>query len=418
MYGIWTEDLRTLPLWKRSLYALLRVLGVSLRGVRQNQVNLVAAGLTYSALMALIPLMALLFAVLGALGVKESFETTLQTWIQGQSQELAEFMNQLLALVEKVNVQGLGALSLLVLIWTIMGLLGKIESAFNRIWLARRARNLGRRYADYAAILLLVPLLVLAATALQTAFQLGHVFSVIAQDWPLLHAFLKSGLSVLPLPLMWIATTVLLQIMPNAKVRWIPALIAGVATGTLLWLTQWAFGRFQIGLSQANAIYGSLAFVPLFLIYLQTSWSIVLFGAELSHAIQFFDYLEPLTEKRPFDPFRLRFLGVQMMREAHRRHEKGKVLSLNDFSARLGWARVDVDRVKTLLIDAEILLPVKRRDCVVPARPADKTPMTELFEVLDGRRVRLDKARTGLEVSDIQALEKARQGVTQIEGRI
>ncbi len=418
MYGIWTEDLRTLPVWKRTLFAVLRVLGVSFRGMRHNQVSLSASGLTYSTLMAMIPLLALLFAILGALGVKDDFEATLQGWIRGQSAELGQFMTQLLELVEKVNIQGLGALSLLFLIYTVMGLLGKIESAMNRIWMARHGRNLGRRYADYAAILLLVPLLVLVATALQTAFQLGNVLSVIGEDWPLLATFLESGLSLLPIPLMWMATTVLLQIMPNAKVRWIPALIAGCATGTMLWLAQWGFGRFQIGLSQANAIYGSLAFVPLFLIYLSVSWSLVLWGAELCHAIQYFDHLEPQMEKRPLDPFRMRFLGVQMLREAQRRHDKGKPLSLHDFSSRLGWARVEVDRVKKLLVEAEILMPVKLRDCVVPSRPADKTPMAELFEVLDGRYVRLNKDRTGLESPDIQALEKARSGCTQVEGKI
>jgi membrane protein len=418
MYGIWTEDLRDLPLWKRSLYTLLRVLGVSLRGLRNNQSSLLAAGLTYSSLMALIPLLALLFAILGALGVKGDFEHWLNDWIQTQPAATGEFMTQLLVLVQKVNIGGLGAFALLILIYTIMGLLGKMELAFNRIWQARRGRNLGRRYADYAAILLLVPLLVLVATALQTAFQLGDVLSTLAQDWPLLHSLFQSGLSLLPLPLMWIATTVLLQIMPNARVRWIPALIAGCATGTLLLLAQWAFGRFQIGLSQANAIYGSLAFVPLFLLFLQVSWSLVLWGAELSHAIQYFDQLEPIVENRPLDPFRLRFLGLQMLREAHRRHESGKALSLTDFSSRLGWARIEVDRVKKLLVEAEILMPVKLRDSVVPSRPAGGTPMAELFEVLDGRYVKLNTDRAGLDTADIQALEKARQGSTQIEGKI
>ena len=418
MYGIWNEDLRALPLWKRSLFAVLRVLGVSLRGVRQNQNSLAAAGLTYSTLMALIPLLALLFAVLGALGVKNDFESWLNQWIQTLPESMGHFMTELLGLVQKINIGGLGALSLLFLIFTVMGLLGKVEAAFNRVWHARRGRNIGRRYADYAAILLLVPILVLVATAMQTAFQLGNVLATISQDWPMVAAFLESGLSLLPLPLMWLASTVLLQIMPNAKVRWIPALIAGFATGTMLWLAQWAFGRFQIGLSQANAIYGSLAFVPLFLIYLSVSWGVVLWGAELCFAIQYFDHLEPISEKRPLDPFRLRFLGVQMLREAQRRHEKGKVLSLTDFASRLGWARVEVDRVKKLLVDAEILVPVKLRDGVLPARPAGRTPVAELFEVLDGRHVQLNTDHTGLESSDIHALEEARSGATQVEGRI
>ena len=177
----------------------------SLRRHRDNQGTLRSAGLTYLTLMALIPGLAVILSIAGALGVRDEMSGRL-SWLPER------FVRQ----ASQLDLRAVGAVGLILLIYVVMSLLARIEQAFNVTWQARRGRNLARRYADYVALLFLLPLLVLVATALNTVVQIERFLP----DVPLAE-FLRRGSRTVPFVLAWLAATLLYKIMPNTRVRFV-----------------------------------------------------------------------------------------------------------------------------------------------------------------------------------------------------
>ncbi len=384
MRGIWKVRLSELGPARRSLVAGARILVASLHGLQANQGSLRAAGLTYLTLMALVPMLAVVFAIANGFAIESNLREALQQALRDYPKGFQDFLARALALVERIDFKALGLLGSLALVSLVLSVMGRVEQALNLTWKARRRRNLARRYADYLAFLLLIPGLVLLATGLNTAFQLEGRIASLEDSLPWLAWTLRSGLRFLPVLLLCSAATLLYKIVPNVQVRWPPALASGILTG-FLWIgAQWVFLRFQIGLAQMNAIYGSLAFLPLLLFYLYSSWTIVLWGGELCFALQHLDQLTAPGSERPWTPARRRRYGYLLAREAMEAFARGQVLSLGVFAGRTGLPRDRVDDLVKTLSRAGVLRRVRFGDSVVPALPPGKLAVGKLFAALDG----------------------------------
>ena len=178
-------------------------------------------------------------------------------------------------------IAGIGVILLFSLV---VRLLSNIESTFNDIWGIKKGRRLVRKVSDYLAIIIICPLLLIASNSL--AVYIAHKFpeQISHLRMPLLSSIVYFFTSWLPIVVIWIAFTFVYLFMPNTRVRPKVALLAGIAAGTLFQIAQWIYIKFQIGVVHYSAIYGALAAIPLFLVWLQTSWSIMLLGAEISAA--------------------------------------------------------------------------------------------------------------------------------------
>jgi membrane protein len=166
-------------------------------------------------------------------------------------------------------------------------MLGNIENAFNRIWDVSQSRRLGRKISDYLSAMIVCPVLFLVSSTATVviASQVRLVvekISLLGAVGPAIFFLLR----FLPYAVIWILFTFIYMFMPNKKIQFKSALFAGVVGGTLYQIFQWVYVAFQFGVARHNAIYGSFAALPLFLVWLQVSWMIVLFGAEISHAHQ------------------------------------------------------------------------------------------------------------------------------------
>jgi membrane protein len=207
--------------------------------------------------------------------------------LQGQEEVLRrviEFAHKLLEDTKGGLVAGIG---IAVLFWTVIKLLGNIEASFNDIWGIQKSRSIARKFSDYLSAMLLCPLLFIVAGSLNVAIS-GKV-AIAARQIEVLRTvgpFIQTGLKLLPYVFVWILFTFVYVFMPNTKVRITSGLVGGIVAGTVFQLVQWAYIAFQVGIAKNNAIYGGFAALPLLLIWLQTSWLIVLFGAEISFAHQ------------------------------------------------------------------------------------------------------------------------------------
>lgn len=196
--------------------------------------------------------------------------------------------------LETTKFGAMAGIGVLILLWTVIKLLGNIEFSFNDIFGGVKSRSFGRKIIDYCAIIILLPFLLILSTTLTVFLESQANFIVeklpfMASLSPSMHFLIE----LVPYVLIWLGFIFLYLFVPNCKVKFLPGVIAGIAAGTVFNIVLWFYFAFQVGMAKNSAIYGAFAAVPLFIAWLQVSWTIVLCGAELAYAIQTHGYYEP-----------------------------------------------------------------------------------------------------------------------------
>jgi membrane protein len=237
--------------------------------------------------MSIVPVFALAFGIAKGFALDELLEASLLTHLESQTivvSESIQFAKNLLENTKGGIIAGTGVIALL---WTVLQVLNHIEDAFNKIWAVTKGRNWQRKGADYLAICLICPiLLIISQGASLFLIQKSSLFL----NWISLPEQLSNSilffLHFLKYFTLWTVLTLLYLVMPNTQVRASSALFSGVITGSLCLLFQWIYLTFQIGINHYGAIYGSFVALPLFLFWLNINWYIILYGAELAFSHQ------------------------------------------------------------------------------------------------------------------------------------
>ena len=240
-----------------------------------------AAALTYTTVLSLVPFLAIAFAVLKGLGAQNALEPILQQFAGDSEETIA----RIIAYVNNTNVKSLGAIGLVMLIVTVISLMDSINEAFNAVWGVRETRSLQRRFSDYLSVVIVGPILLLAATSMTSTLQSQWLLQWLIQNTYLGAAILLI-FRLLPYISVWIAMVFLYIFIPNIRIKPVSAVIGAVIAGTAWELVQWGYFHFQVGVANYNAIYGTLSALPIFLVWIYTSWLIVLFGLEIVFAHQ------------------------------------------------------------------------------------------------------------------------------------
>ncbi len=271
------------PKWLRALKKFLSILIISIREFIRDGVSNRASALTYSTLLSCVPILAILFAISRGFGVGGMLEHELQEALGAQeavSTYLMQFVDSYLDQTRNGLFLGIGLVALLV---TIVNLTSNIETAFNDIWEVRTPRTLYRKLTDYFSIFLLLPIFIVLSGGV--SIFIGTMVKEM-HDYMILGNMMKFLIRLIPFFMSWLMFTGLYIFMPNTKVHFFPALIAGIVAGTGYQFFQFLYINGQFSLSKYNAIYGSFAALPLLLLWLQISWTIILFGVEVNYAIQ------------------------------------------------------------------------------------------------------------------------------------
>ena len=262
----------------RWLVQQYRLLFYTARGLLEHGTIVRSAALTFYTLMSLVPIVAVVFAVVKGFGLADGLIDNLYALFP-QNPEIIDYV---VGFAEKAlaRTQGgvVAAVALVMLFWAIIRVFGSIESAFNNIWEVKVERSVTRQYTDYIAVVMIVPVLWVVANAVGNYTQ-----QLLGFDGSWYFDLLSRFASMF---IIWVMFTILYIIIPNTKVKFKSALMAGIVAGTLFLLFQWGYIYIQRWMTSYNAIYGSFAALPLLLIWLQTSWQILLFGGELSFAYQ------------------------------------------------------------------------------------------------------------------------------------
>lgn len=322
---IWRMRLAGLSKRRSFFIRQLRIILIALRGFNEDKCLLSASALTFYSLLSIVPVLAMFFGIAKGFGMDALLEEKIMS-IEGYNYDvlikLKEFAHSMLDNTKGGVVAGVG---IVVLFWSVMKVLGNIESSFNDIWEIRQQRSYTRKFSDYLSIMLIAPILFIVSSSI-TGYVKGMVeyimehIALVAFFEPLITLALR----LIPYLLIWLLMTFIYMVMPNTKVNFKSAAVGGVIAGTIFQLAEILYFSFQVGVAQYNAIYGSFAALPLFLIWLQTSWMIVLFGAEISFANQNVGKYEFEEEARNINNRYKMELAVFIMVQFVRRFQKGE----------------------------------------------------------------------------------------------
>lgn len=286
--GVWSDT--------RDLFVVkvVKTLNLSVKSFLDTGLQSQACAMTYRTLLAIVPALAMLFAIGKGFGIQAYLQEQLYTALPGQEAVVCKIMGVIdsyLGYTGKGIFVGIGVVFLL---WTLISLLSNVEGAFNRIWGIRQGRSFWRKMMDYTATLLILPILMICSSglALLVSNTLQQVF-----DYEFATPLASVLIGCASWVLTWLFFAAAYMLIPNTKVRFGNALLAGVIAGTGFRFLQWLFLTGQVYVTHYNAIYGSFAFLPLLLIWLQLSWVVTLSGAIIcytSQSIYHFSYKEDI----------------------------------------------------------------------------------------------------------------------------
>jgi membrane protein len=241
-----------------------------------------ASALAYTSLLSIVPFFALMFAVLKGLGVQHRLEPLLLSRLALQPETASAMIDY----IDRTNVSTLGSLGAAALVLTVISVLGSIEASLNHIWRVVHGRSVWRKVTEYLSVVLLTPFLLLVAVTITSSLQVQQLLGWLQQRQYLGEAA-GWGLHLVPVLFNIVAIGALYAIMPNRRQSPAALLVGAVVAGAAWQAVQVTYVRLQIGMAGYSAIYGALSQVPVTLVWLYVSWTVVLAGAEVSAVCEF-----------------------------------------------------------------------------------------------------------------------------------
>ncbi len=407
---IWRIPLDQLSPKRSFVIRQLRIMVLSVRGFSEDNVSLWASTLTIYTLLSIVPVLAVVFAVAQGFGLEAYIERELGNIFAGREDLLDWILVFTRSLLEETRGSIMAAVGLVVLFWSVMQALVHIESSFNKIWQVKTHRTFSRRFADYFSLMFIGPILVFFSSGL-TVFVTTQI-EYISENLEIL-GFLSPLLlfivRFLPYLLIWTLFTLVYIIMPNTKVNFKSALIAGVIAGTIFILVQWAYIHFQIGVSRYNAIYGSFAALPLLIFWLQISWMVVLFGAEISFANQNLEHFEFERESLNMSLYnrKLAILNITHFLIKNFEDEKNPLTAREIANEHEMPIRLSMDLLNDLVetgIVSETKTGSEKEIAYQPAVDINKITPKYIFDKLDHRGLDVLMVKKSREVKEIEKI--------------
>ena len=309
---VWDDDLRQLGGIRRLAVFMTRVLYVLGRELIGGQLNLRAMSLVYTTLLSIVPLLAVSFSVLKGFGVHNTIEPLLYNLLSPLGPSGIELTGKIIGFVQNVKVGVLGSVGFALLIYTVIALMQKIESAFNYVWRIDHLRPLSQRFSNYLSVILIGPVLIFSAVGFTaTVLNMEVAQRLVAiEPFGILMLF---GSKLVPYLLVCLAFTLIYIFIPNTKVHFTAALVGGVIAGVLWKITGWGFAAFIATSSRYAAIYSSFAILILLLIWMYLSWLILLVGSQIAFYVQYPKYMTRTRVKFVLSNRLREMLALQIM---------------------------------------------------------------------------------------------------------
>ena len=383
-----------------------KLLFYTVQGLSSHGTMVRSAALTFYTLMSLVPVVALVFAVVKGFGLAEGLEQNLYE-VLPQSPEVIDYV---VGFAQKALARTQGGwvalVGVLTLFWAVIKVFGSIEDAFNNIWEVRSTRSAARKYGDYIAVVVVAPILWVISSSMGN--YAAEILGVAGS--PTLEVLSRAGSLVVA----WVMFTFIYVVLPSTKVRFTAALTAGVVAGTAFVLFQWGYVYLQRWMTSYNAIYGSFAALPLFLLWMQISWEILLLGGELSFAYQnvarFDEERESLLVS--YDCRRKLMVGVMLLVSRAFRDGRGAV-SFSEIRDRLDVPTRIMNNILYTLVQARMLSEIRTEgtDYDLEYAPARDISTLRVYDILSA----VDSHGFGRDTIDMRSNRELRRCAEVVE---
>jgi len=278
-YDIWRINRSDTSISRFGIYSVIKTFILSYRNIDASQLNTRAAALTYSSLLSIVPLLAVLFAIARGFGFQNILQSQIFGYFEGQKEALAKamtFVDNSLAYASGGIFLGVG---IVLLLYTVINLISGIEDNFNAIWRVKEGRSYYRKFTDYLALFLIVPVFMVCNAGITIILSSSLEYYIIG-------TLMSPVIKIIPYAITILMFTFLYMYIPNTKVKFTSALFGGFFAGAAFQIFQVIYISGQIWISKYNTIYGSFAALPLLLLWMQLSWLICLIGVQLSFSFQ------------------------------------------------------------------------------------------------------------------------------------
>jgi membrane protein len=380
---LWDIDIDSLPAWRRLVLWTLRIGQACLRDLAEGQLTLRAMSLVYTTLLSLVPLLAISFSVLKGFGVHNQVEPLLLGFLEPLGDQGVEISARIVGFVDNIKVGVLGFLGFVLLFYTVISLMQKIERAFNYTWRIGRERTLGQRFRDYFSVVVIGPVLVFSSLSITASIMSDAVVQALAAIEPFGTLLHLAGWLV-PYLLIVAAFTFIYAFMPNTRVRLPSALVGGLVAGVLWNAAGWAFASFVVSTAKFTAIYSTFATLIMFMIWLYLAWLILLTGASIAFYHQNPEYIRA---------------GRGVLHLSNRLRERlaltlAALIGARHYAAAPPWTAEALTREVNLPLEATVSVlagleaagllsrSAAEPPAYLPGRPFDETPIASLLEAV------------------------------------
>ena len=384
---IWATPLKDASRGRVFLYRVGRTVYATVRGFFDKELTSRAAALTYYTVLSIVPFLAFAFSLLKGFGAYQKImQSSLRPYLRdtfGGDSSLVEAFDQVLKFVEKTSVSGLSVVGVLFLVYTSISMLSTVESALNDIWEAKSARSLVRKVTDYTTMIVVGPLLAVAAVTVSAAAQNSTFVAFLHRS--LFGGLVDFLLGLTSFVLVCVSLVVLYVILPNVRVRFSSALFGGVVGGLLWQALLLLHVKFQIGVAKYNALYSGFAALPIFLVWLYLSWTIVLIGAQLAASHQYEQRMKQAVRAKHIDQELKESLAVVVAAAVSRRFVEGRPPpTAAALAEALQVPQPAVEEVLQALVRANLFVRVAEdgEPTYDPARDVDAVRMVDVEEAV------------------------------------
>lgn len=280
---IWTISKSEISHNKFILYRIIKTLILAGRGFVQNGLPVKASALTYNSILALVPTLALILAIARGFGFQNLIERFFLDKMPGQADALLIAFGYVDSYLEHAKGGVFVGIGIVILFFSVMTVFSSIEGAFNNIWQVTKSRSIIRQFTDFMSMIIVLPIIMVVSSGISIYISSAFASTALGE---IISPVIGLGLRIMPYIINCILFTIIYLVVPNTKVKIQNAFFAGLLAGSAFQFFQLLYINGQIWVSKYNAIYGSFAALPLLLLWLQLSFLILLFGAQLSFAAQ------------------------------------------------------------------------------------------------------------------------------------
>ena len=364
-------------LGRYSLHAARYAMALA-RDMAEGEISLRAMSLVYTTLLSLAPLLALAFSVLKALGVHDSLEPVLEQLLRPLGDQAAEISQHLIGFVDNMRVGVLGFLGVIMLVYTAVSMITKVESSFNYIWKIGATRGFNKRFSEYLVVLMIGPMVVFAAIGLTASARSNHIVMDVMAIEPF-GAVILFLTKMVPYLLIIGVLAFIYAYIPNTRVQMKAAAIGGLFGGVVWQTASVAFASF-VANANYKAIYSGFAIVIVLLLWIYVGWLIILMGCRLAFYVQYPRFLPGTAEPAPPSSRAAEFLALRLMALVGRRFLAGEApLGFEELRRQLAVPAEHLEGTVNGLLLRQVLAEVQPGRKLLPARDLETYNVTQLW---------------------------------------